>query len=141
MYSDEVQEALQTVQLDCPEGQEVSVTVLPSSHCSPFDGSTVPFGQVSVDLQSAEQPSAGFLQYVLQVPGWAHRLIYDVGNICLLAGVLLFPFGRLQPRTVLIPLALLPLLFLLQGEWYRITFMLFMAVAHPSSGRPGFSGT
>lgn len=78
---------------------------------------------------AAEQPSAGFLQYVLQVPDWAHRLIYDLGNICLLAGVLLFPFGRLRPRTILIPLALLPVLFLLQGEWYRITFMLFMAVA------------
>ena len=78
---------------------------------------------------AAEQPSAGFLQYVLQVPDWAHRLIYDVGNICLLAGVLLFPFGRLRPRTILIPLALLPVLFLLQGEWYRIAFMLFMAVA------------
>ena len=78
---------------------------------------------------AAEQPSAGFLQYVLQVPDWTHRLIYDLGNICLLAGVLLFPFGRLRPRIILIPLALLPVLFLLQGEWYRITFMLFMAVA------------
>ena len=78
---------------------------------------------------AAEQPSAGFLQYVLQVPDWTHRLIYDLGNICLLAGVLLFPFGRLRPRTILVPLALLPVLFLLQGEWYRIVFMLFMAVA------------
>lgn len=65
---------------------------------------------------AAEQPSAGFLQYVLQVPDWTHRLIYDLGNICLLAGVLLFPFGRLRPRTILVPLALLPVLFLLQGE-------------------------
>jgi hypothetical protein len=78
---------------------------------------------------AAEQPSAAFLQYVLNVPDWAHRLLYDVGNICLLAGVLLFPFGQLRPRTILIPLALLPLLFLLQGEWYRAVFMLFMAVA------------
>jgi hypothetical protein len=78
---------------------------------------------------AAEQPSAAFLQNVLHVPDWTHRLIYDVGNICLLAGVLLFPFGRLRPRTILIPLALLPVLFLLQGEWYRIVFMLFMAVA------------
>lgn len=78
---------------------------------------------------AAEQPSAGFLQHVLNFPGWAHRLIYDVGNICLLAGVLLFPFGRLRPRIILVPLALLPLLFILQGEWYRVTFMLFMAVA------------
>ena len=78
---------------------------------------------------AAEQPSAGFLQHVLNVPSWIHRLIYDVGNICLLAGVLLFPFGKLRPRIILIPLALLPLLFLLQGEWYRAVFMLFMAVA------------
>jgi hypothetical protein len=78
---------------------------------------------------AAEQPSAAFLQYVLNFPGWAHRLLYDAGNICLLAGVLLFPFGQLRPRTILIPLALLPLLFLLQGEWYRAVFLLFMAVA------------
>ena len=77
---------------------------------------------------AAEQPSAAFLQNVLNLPGWAHRLIYDAGNICLLAGVLLFPFGQLRPRTVLVPLALLPLLFLLQGEWYRAVFVLFMAV-------------
>jgi hypothetical protein len=56
------------------------------------------------------------------LPGWAHRLLYDAGNICLLAGVLLFPFGQLRPRTILIPLALLPVLFLLQGEWYRAGF-------------------
>ena len=78
---------------------------------------------------AAEQPSAGFLQNVLHLPDWAHRLIYDAGNICLLAGVLLFPFGRLRPRIILVPLALLPVLFLLQGEWYRAVFMLFMAVA------------
>ena len=78
---------------------------------------------------AAEQPSAAFLQYVLNLPGWAHRLIYDAGNLCLLAGVLLFPFGQLRPRTVLVPLALLPLLFFLQGEWYRAVFVLFMAVA------------
>ena len=35
----------------------------------------------------------------------------------------------MRPRTILIPLALLPLLFLLQGEWYRAVFLLFMAVA------------
>lgn len=78
---------------------------------------------------AAEQPSAGFLTFVLHVPEWAHRLLYDVGNICLLAGVLLFPFGQLRPRFVLVPLALLPTLFLLEGEWYRAAFILFMAVA------------
>ena len=78
---------------------------------------------------AAEQPSAGFLTFVLHVPEWAHRLLYDLGNICLLAGVLLFPFGQLRPRYVLIPLALLPVLFLLSGDWYRATFALFMLVA------------
>ena len=78
---------------------------------------------------AAEQPSAGFLGFVLQMPEWAHRLLYDVGNICLLAGVLLFPFGQLRPRYVIVPLVLLPVLFVLEGEWYRAVFMLFMAVA------------
>jgi len=78
---------------------------------------------------SAEQPSAGFLSFVLHVPDWAHRLLYDFGNICLLAGVLLFPFGQLRPRYVLIPLALLPVLFVLSGDWYRATFGLFMLIA------------
>jgi hypothetical protein len=78
---------------------------------------------------AAEQPSAGFLTFVLHVPDWAHRLLYDLGNICLLAGVLLFPFGQLRPRYVLIPLAVLPALFLLSGDWYRATFGLFMLVA------------
>jgi hypothetical protein len=78
---------------------------------------------------AAEQPSAGFLTFVLHVPDWAHRLLYDLGNICLLAGVLLFPFGQLRPRYLLVPLALLPVLFLLSGDWYRATFGLFMLVA------------
>lgn len=78
---------------------------------------------------AAEQPSAAFLTFVLHIPQWGHRLIYDVANICLLAGVLLFPFGRLRPRYTIIALALLPVLFVLEGEWYRATFLLFMAVA------------
>lgn len=78
---------------------------------------------------TAEQPSAGFLTFVLHVPDAVHRLLYDLGNICLLAGVLLFPFGQLRPRYVLVPLALLPTLFLLSGDWYRATFALFMLIA------------
>ena len=30
-------------------------------------------------------------------PGPLHQVIYDLGNIALLAGILLFPYGRLQP--------------------------------------------
>ena len=76
---------------------------------------------------ASEQPSAAFLGFILKVPEWLHQRIYDLGNIALLAGILLFPYGRLRPRVVLAFLALLPLLFFLKGDTYRLTFMLFMA--------------
>ncbi|MEO8547584.1 MAG: hypothetical protein ABI422_04380 [Sphingomicrobium sp.] len=76
---------------------------------------------------ATEQPSAAFLQFVLKMPEWFHQRLYDVGNIALLAGILLFPYGRLRPRAVLGFIALLPLLFFLKGDTYRLTFMLFMA--------------
>jgi hypothetical protein len=75
----------------------------------------------------AEQPSASFLRFVLDIPEALHQGIYDLGNIALLAGILLFPYGRLQPRSVIGFIALLPLLFLLEGDLYRLTFILFMA--------------
>ncbi len=75
---------------------------------------------------AAEQPSAGFLTFVLHIPEQLHRLIYDLGNIALLAGILLFPYGRLQPRIVLGFIALLPLLLLLKGDTYRLTLIPFM---------------
>jgi hypothetical protein len=74
----------------------------------------------------AEQPSAGFLRFVLKIPDALHQVIYDLGNIALLAGILLFPYGRLKPRMVLGFIALLPVLFLLKGDTYRLTFILFM---------------
>jgi hypothetical protein len=74
----------------------------------------------------AEQPSASFLALVAGVPPDVHRAIYDLGNICLLAGILLFPDGRLAPRPVLAVLAALPLLLLLQGDLYRAALILFM---------------
>ena len=76
---------------------------------------------------ASEQPSAAFLRYVLVIPEWLHQRLYDLGNIALLTGILLFPYGRLRPRVVLGFIALLPLLFYLKGDPYRLTFMLFMA--------------
>lgn len=76
---------------------------------------------------ATEQPAAAFLRDVLQVPQWLHQRLYDVGNIALLSAVLLFPYGRLRPRFVLGLIALLPVLILLKGDTYRLTFMLFMA--------------
>ena len=75
---------------------------------------------------SSEQPSATFLSYVAHIPVEWHRHLYDLGNICLLAGIFLFPFGQLRPRVVVPFLCLLPLLFFLHGNFYRMTFVLFM---------------
>jgi hypothetical protein len=74
----------------------------------------------------SEQPSATFLTFIAHVPETWHRHLYDLGNICLLAGILLFPFGQLRPRIVVPFLALLPLLFFLGGDFYRLTFVIFM---------------
>jgi hypothetical protein len=75
----------------------------------------------------AEQPSSAFLTFVAQVPDWLHQRIYDLGNIFLLAGILLFPFGELRPRATIGLLLLLPLLFFLSGDAYRLAFVIFMA--------------
>ena len=78
---------------------------------------------------ASEQPSAAFLRFVLHVPEPLHQFLYDLGNIALLAGILLFPYGRLHPRIILAFIALLPLLFLLKGDSYRLTFMIYMAAS------------
>lgn len=78
---------------------------------------------------AAEQPSAAFLELVAHVPADVHRLLYDLGNILLLAAVMLFPHGRLSPRPVLAAIATLPVLFLLEGDTYRTIFMAYMAAS------------
>jgi hypothetical protein len=50
---------------------------------------------------ASEQPSAAFLSFVLKVPEWLHQRIYDLGNIALLAGILLFPYGRFMAACVM----------------------------------------
>jgi hypothetical protein len=74
----------------------------------------------------SEQPSATFLGYVARIPVSWHRHIYDLGNICLLAAILLFPFGQLRPRIVVPFLVMLPILFFLHGNFYRMNFVVFM---------------
>jgi len=75
----------------------------------------------------AEQPSATFLGYI-GVPRPVHVALYDLGNITLLAGILLFPHGKLNGRLFLI-LAALPVLLVLQGDFYRAVFLAFMVSA------------
>ena len=74
----------------------------------------------------SEQPSATFLGYVARIPVSWHRHIYDLGNICLLSSILLFPFGQLRPRIILPFLLALPMLFVLHGNFYRMNFVIFM---------------
>ncbi|MEO5971784.1 MAG: hypothetical protein ABIP91_00255 [Sphingomicrobium sp.] len=78
---------------------------------------------------ASEQPSFAFLINVLKVPQPLHQALYDCGNILLLAGILLFPFGQLRPRIVVALTALLPVLLLLQGDLYRLMFMLLITAA------------
>ncbi len=75
----------------------------------------------------SEQPSSGFLAE-MAVPRWVNVLIFDVGNICLLAGFLLFPHGKLSPRLLAL-LAALPLLMLFHGQSYTAVFVIFMLMA------------
>ena len=77
---------------------------------------------------AAEQPSAGFLA-ASGLPDWAHRILYDLGNVLLLGGIMLFPHGRLRPIWVVGLLALLPALFFVGGDLYRVLFIALMALA------------
>jgi hypothetical protein len=76
-----------------------------------------------------EQPSASFLELMARVPEGFHRTLYDIANICLIAGILLFPDGRLRPRIVLALLATLPSLLFLGGDFYRSLLIAYMSLA------------
>lgn len=75
----------------------------------------------------AEQPSSTFLA-TIGVPRALNVAIYDLGNILLLAGILLFPHGKLSWRLVFL-LASLPVLMFLQGAPYKTLFVFFMTLA------------
>jgi len=67
---------------------------------------------------ATEEPSAAFLDSIVGVPRPAVVALYDIGNICLLSGILLFPHGRLSGRVVGL-IAMLPILLVLHGDAYR----------------------
>lgn len=75
----------------------------------------------------AEQPSSIFLA-TMGVPRAANVALFDLGNVMLLTGILLFPHGRLSWRLVAL-LAVLPVLMLLTGETYQLVFLAFMIMA------------
>jgi hypothetical protein len=74
----------------------------------------------------AEQPSSVFLANI-GVPRPVNVAIYDLGNVLLLSGILLFPHGNLSWRVVGL-IACLPLLWLLQGQPYQAYFIAFMII-------------
>jgi hypothetical protein len=75
----------------------------------------------------AEQPSSAFLADV-GVSRGLNVAIFDLGNVLLLAGILLFPHGSLSWRRVAL-IAALPILMLLQGILYQTFFICFMIIA------------
>jgi hypothetical protein len=78
---------------------------------------------------ATEQPSATFLALGVGLPQGVHQALYDLANICLIGGILLFPHGRLSPRITLAVLAALPLLFFLEGDFYRAMLIAAMAAS------------
>ncbi len=75
----------------------------------------------------AEQPSSVFLA-TIGIPRWLNVALYDLGNVLLLTGILLFPHGRLSWRLLALLLCL-PALFFLQGLPYQMLFGAFMVLA------------
>ena len=75
----------------------------------------------------AEQPSSIFLAN-LGLPRWLNVALYDLGNVLLLGGIILFPHGKLSWRIVAL-IASLPILMFLHGTLYQAVFVGFMITA------------
>lgn len=75
----------------------------------------------------AEQPSSIFLAN-LGIPRWLNVALYDLGNVLLLAGIILFPHGKLSWRIVAL-ICSLPILMFLHGTLYQAFFVGFMIIA------------
>jgi hypothetical protein len=72
----------------------------------------------------SELPSSTFLANV-GLPRPIQVAIYDLGNVLLIAGILLFPHGRLTPRLTAI-VASAPLLMFLHGQAYEGFFLVLL---------------
>src|SRR3982751_4122094 len=76
---------------------------------------------------AAEQPASMFLASIHVARG-LNVAMFDLGNVLLLTGILLFPHGNLSWRRVAL-MAVLPILMLLQGTLYQAFFVCFMIIA------------
>lgn len=72
----------------------------------------------------AELPSSAFLSRI-GVPYDVNVGLYDLGNVLLVAGILLFPHGRLTPRRIAL-LCGAPLLMFLQGQLYQAWLLMLL---------------
>lgn len=72
----------------------------------------------------AELPSTAFLSSV-GVPREVMVRLYDLGNVLLIAGILLFPHGDLTPKRVVL-LCAAPLLMFLQGQIYQAWLLMLL---------------
>lgn len=75
----------------------------------------------------SELPASNFLASI-GVPRPVHVAIYDLGNVLLVAGILLFPHGNLSPRLVAL-VAASPLLMFLSGQVYESYFLMLLIIA------------
>ena len=75
----------------------------------------------------AEQPSSIFLAH-FGIARWLNVAIFDLGNVLLLAGIMLFPHGNLSWRRIVV-IALLPVLMFMEGALYQTAFVCFMIIA------------
>lgn len=76
---------------------------------------------------AAEQPSTMFLA-TIGIPRWLNVAMFDLGNVLLLASIILFPHGRLSTGVAAV-LVSLPVLLFLHGQVYQAYFVFFMLVA------------
>ena len=75
----------------------------------------------------AELPSSNFLSNI-GMPRALHVAIYDIGNVLLVTGILLFPHGNLSPRLTAL-IAASPLLLFLSGQVYESYFLILLIIA------------
>jgi hypothetical protein len=75
---------------------------------------------------AAEQPSSVFFTKIGARP--VNVALYDLGNVLLLTGILLFPHGNLSWRRLGL-IACLPVLFFVRGNVYETFFVAFMIMA------------
>jgi hypothetical protein len=75
----------------------------------------------------SELPASNFLSSI-GVPRPVHVAMYDIGNVLLIAGILLFPHGNLSPRLAAL-VGVSPLLLALSGRLYEAYFLMLLIIA------------